>query len=145
MNLQPKRDGFVDDDLFPSSTAEQLPPSAAELPPENPAMESAPPPPQIEEWPIRVRILHRPIRDNVGREVRELVFRQPSGADINRCGNPCRINQDGDVVIDERKMSLIMANLSGILSPLLDQLDPRDWNSAAYRLRSFFLPELAAW
>ena len=137
MNVQPKRDGFIDDEV--------LQPSAAELPPENPAMESAPPPPPIEEWPIKVKLLHRPIRDNMGREIKELVFRQPMGADINRCGNPCRINQDGDVIIDERKMSLIMANLSGVLSPLLDTMDPRDWNSCAYRLRSFFLPELAAW
>jgi len=108
-------------------------------------IETAPPPAPVETWPVKVKLLHRKIRNNNGQEISELVFREPTGGDINRCGNPCRINQDGDVVIDERKMSLIMANLSGVLSPLLDQMDPRDWNSAAYRLRSFFLPELAAW
>lgn len=138
MNVQPKRDGFID--VTPTT-----PLSSPETLPVNEAMESAPPPPPAEEWPIRVKLLHRSIRDNNGREIREIVFRQPTGGDINRCGNPCRINQDGDVVFDERKMSLIMANLSGILSPILDGMDPRDWNSCAYRLRSFFLPELAAW
>jgi hypothetical protein len=114
-------------------------------PEENPAMESAPPPPPLEAWPITVRLVHKPIRNNIGVEVRELKFREPTGGDINRCGNPVRINSEGDVVIDERKMSLIMANLSGVLSPLLDGMDPRDWNSCAYRLRSFFLPDPAAW
>jgi hypothetical protein len=108
-------------------------------------METTPPPAPLETWPVRVKLVHKPIRNNRGEEVRELSFREPTGGDINRCGNPVRINSDGDVVIDERKMSLIMANLSGILSPLLDTMDPRDWNSCAYRLRSFFLPDPAAW
>jgi hypothetical protein len=107
--------------------------------------ESAPPPAPVETWPIKVKLLHKPIRDNHGTAVRELSFREPTGGDINRCGNPVRINQDGDIIIDERKMSLIMANLCGILSPLLDQMDPRDWSSCAYRLRNFFLPDPAAW
>lgn len=99
----------------------------------------------VETWPVKVRLIYKPIRDNNGREINELIFREPTGGDINRCGNPCRIDQNGDVVIDERKMHLIMANLSGILSPLLDAMHPRDWNSCAYRLRSFFLPDLEAW
>ena len=113
--------------------------------PPQPEMEAAPPPAPAETWPVRVKLLHKPVRNNKGEEVHELVFREPTGGDINRCGNPCRINLDGDVIIDEKKMSLIMANLSGILSPLLDTMDPRDWNSCAYRLRGFFLPEVAAW
>jgi hypothetical protein len=104
-----------------------------------------PPPPPADTWPITVKLLHRTIRGNNGEDVKELKFREPTGGDINRCGNPVRINSDGDVVIDEKKMSLIMANLSGVLSPLLDRMDPRDWNSCAYRLRNFFLPDLASW
>jgi Phage tail assembly chaperone proteins, E, or 41 or 14 len=128
MNKVP-REGFVGDETQPE-------PKPAALP------EPSEPP---ETWPIRVRLLHRAIRDNKGEEVRELSFREPSGADINRYGNPVRINQEGDVVIDERKMTLIMAALTGILSPLLERMDPRDWNSCAYRLRGFFLPDPAAW
>ena len=112
---------------------------------DQPPMDTAPPPRPVETWPVRVKLIHKPIRNNNGQEIHEMVFREPTGGDINRCGNPCRIDQNGDVVIDERKMHLIMANLSGILSPLLDTLHPRDWNSCAYRLRNFFLPDLEAW
>jgi hypothetical protein len=73
------------------------------------------------------------------------VFREPTAGDINRYGNPCRIDVTGEVLIDEQKMTRVIASLSGILPPLIDAMDPRDWNSCAYRLRSFFLPEVAAW
>jgi hypothetical protein len=101
--------------------------------------------PEEESWPITVRLLHKPVRNPKGEYVKELSFREPTGGDINRYGNPCRINADGDVVIDERKMTLVMAALAGILQPHLEAMDPRDWNSCAYRLRGFFLPEAAAW
>jgi len=104
-----------------------------------------PPPKPVDQFPITVRLLYRSIRGNNQEELTSLTFREPTGGDINRCGNPCRVNADGDVVIDEKKMTLIMANLSGVLVPLLDRMDPRDWNSCAYRLRSFFLPDLASW
>jgi hypothetical protein len=116
-----------------------------------PAPEPSPPPaPKVEEyketWPIKVKLVHKPIRDQNDRELKELSFREPTAGDINRYGNPVRLTDDYDAVIDERKMTLIMANLSGVLSPMLDKMDPRDWNSCAYRLRTFFLPEPAlAW
>lgn len=100
---------------------------------------------EVPEWPVRVKILHRPIRDNKGEQVKELTFREPTAGDISRCGNPVRITQDGDAVIDEKKMTMMMAQLSGILVPFIEGMDPRDWNSAAYRLRGFFLPEVEAW
>jgi hypothetical protein len=78
-------------------------------------------------------------------DVDELVFREPMAGDINRYGNPCRISPDGDVIIDEQKMTRVIAALSGILIPNIERMDTRDWNSCAYRLRSFFLPEVAAW
>ena len=65
-------------------------------------------------------------------------LREPRAGDINRYGNPVRVNQDGDVIIDERKMTYMMAALSGILPPFIEEMDPRDWNSCAYRLRAFF-------
>jgi len=104
-----------------------------------------PAPPPVNPFPITVKLLYRPIEGNNREILKQLTFREPTGGDINRCGNPCRIDNDGNVIIDEKKMTLIMANLSGVLSPLLDRMDPRDWNSCAYRLRNFFLPDLAAW
>ena len=111
--------------------------------------EAAPPPPPEEfkeTWPIKVKLVHKPLRDQDGKELAELSFREPTAGDINRCGNPVRLTNDFDAAIDERKMTLMIATLSGVLSPMLDKMDPRDWNSCAYRLRAFFLPEPAlAW
>jgi hypothetical protein len=107
-------------------------------------------PPLLEEfketWPIKVKLVHKPIRDQDGKELAELSFREPTAGDIVRYGNPVRLTNDFDAAIDERKMTVMIAALSGVLSPMLDKMDPRDWNSCAYRLRTFFLPEPAlAW
>jgi hypothetical protein len=99
----------------------------------------------LERWPVTVRLLHKAIKDDKNNTVDQLTFREPRGGDINRYGNPCRINQDGDVLIEERKMHFMMSALCGILPQYLNELDPRDWNSCAYRLRNFFLPDPTAW
>jgi Phage tail assembly chaperone proteins, E, or 41 or 14 len=131
MNVQPNREGFIE------TVNDQAMPE--------PQIDAAPPPDPVEAWPVRVKLLHKPVRNNKNELVHELVFREPTGGDINRYGNPCRIDVNGEVVIDEQKMMRILAALSGILLPNLEPMDPRDWNSCAYRLRSFFLPEVAAW
>ena len=98
-----------------------------------------------ETWPITVQLLYRPIKNDLGQEVSSLIFREPRASEINRIGNPTRMLWDGEIIIEERKMTYIMGALCGILPPLLEQMDPRDWNSCAYRLRKFFLPDLRAW
>jgi hypothetical protein len=140
MNVESKREGFVDPSRSPPSSMGNGP--VIDNQPTPVPQEASPP---LETWPVRVKLLHKPVRNNQGELVHELVFREPTGGDINRYGNPCRINVDGEVVIDEQKMMRVIAALSGILPPFLDAMDPRDWNSCAYRLRSFFLPEMAAW
>jgi len=112
----------------------ELEPSPADQPPE-----------PMDEWPIRVKLLYKPIRNNKNEEIREVTLREPRAGDINRYGNPVRVNQEGDVIIDERKMTYIIAALSDVLPPFIEMMDPRDWNSVAYRLRRFFLPDPAAW
>ncbi len=150
MNVNPKREGFVDDQ---AKTIEHDQPAAAAPP----GTKRAVPPPEIEpspeelppllqdDWPITVKLLYKTIRNNKGEETRIITLREPRAGDINRYGNPIRVNQDGDVLIDERKMTYMIAALSGILAPFIEEMDPRDWNSCAYRLRRFFLPDPAAW
>jgi hypothetical protein len=96
------------------------------------------------EWPITVR-LRRPILGNNREELHELTFREPTGRDIVRYGNPVRIDSAGEIQVDEKKMLAIMAQLSGVLPPMLETMSPVDWNSCAYRLRIFFLPDPASW
>ena len=115
------------------------PPELEQSPADKPELDAT------EQWPIKVKLLYKPIRNNRNEEIREVILREPRAGDINRYGNPVRINQDGDVVIDERKMTYIMAALSDVLPPFIEMMDPRDWNSVAYRLRRFFLPDPAAW
>jgi hypothetical protein len=141
MNKPNKREGFV-------SNTEPLDESG-------PVIENAPPvpeipaapadPPEKETWPIKVKLMHKAVRGPKGDMVQELTFREPTGGDINRYGNPCMVDQNGDVIILDRKMTTMIAVLSGILQPFIELMDPRDWNSCAYRLRGFFIPDPAAW
>ncbi len=134
----------------PAADAAAKPPDKPEFfPTQAPEIEPSPaeqtPDFLVDKWPITVKLLNKPIRDNSGKEIHELVLREPRAGDIGRNGNPIRVNQDGDWLIDERKMTFMIATLSNILPPLIDTMDTRDWNSVAYRLRRFFLPDAAAW
>jgi hypothetical protein len=134
MNKPARREGFVSNE-----PAEPAAPPALELPVDPPVEENK------EAWPVKVKLMHKPVRNTKGESVNELSFREPSGGDINRYGMPCHVDQYGEVVIVERKMTVMMAALSGIHQPFIEMMDPRDWCSCAYRLRGFFLPDPAAW
>ncbi|HVG51157.1 MAG TPA: phage tail assembly protein [Xanthobacteraceae bacterium] len=145
MNQPKHKEGFVKG-AEPLREGPQLPPLADEaevldLATGAPIEAEAP----KDVWPIKVKLMHKPVRANNGDFIHELVFREPTGGDVNRYGNPCHVNQEGEVVILERKMTMMMSALSGILQPFLEAMDPRDWNSCAYRLRGFFLPDPASW
>ncbi|WP_334399261.1 phage tail assembly protein [Bradyrhizobium sp. AZCC 2289] len=130
---------------------EQPAPAAA------PGTKRAAPPPEIEpspeemppleqdEWPIIVTLKYKPIRNNRGDEITQVELREPRAGDINRYGNPVRFNREGDIVHDERKMTYMIAALTGILPPFIEEMHPRDWNTCAYKLQRFFLPDPAAW
>ena len=150
MNAQPAREGFVvveDQPLAPPPAAAPTPPGVKRAAPP-PAIEPSPaelPPLPAAEWPITVTLRHKAIRNNIGEEVKQLTLREPRAGDINRYGNPVRVNSDGEIIIEERKMTYMIAALANILPPFIEEMDTRDWNSCAYRIRGFFLPELAAW
>ena len=118
--------------------------------PASPTPTPAPPPPReeppapSETWPVTVR-LRRPIIGNKNEQITHLTFREPTGRDINNCGNPVRIDSAGEIQVDEKKMTAMIGQLSGVLAPLLNSLHPVDWNSCSYRLRPFFLPDPTSW
>ena len=128
------REGFVDDEPVNDGDASGT------------AVETTEPDKFVETWPVSVRLLHKQIRNNKGEMQSELHFREPTAGDISRAGgNPCKVESDLSITIDDRRMMTLMANLCGIMEPFLANMDPRDYNSCAYRLRNFFLPEAAAW
>jgi hypothetical protein len=136
-NTKQFREGFVDPEK-PVPVTNIPEPEIAKSPSEDDIL-------MEDKWPIVVKLLYKPVTNNNGERVQELSFREPRGGDINRYGNPVRINQEGDVMIDERKMHFMMSALADVLPPFLEAMDPRDWNSCAYRLRRFFLPDPRAW
>ena len=89
--------------------------NATPLPREEPPKPPPPPPAPAEEpdfgkesWPVTVR-LRRPIVGMKKDELlHELVFREPTGRDINTCGNPVRIDSNGEIQVDEKKMTQMM-------------------------------------
>jgi hypothetical protein len=142
MNKPDKREGFVVKEAEPP-VGEQ---TGTVIDNEEPVVPVPPPTePEKETWPVKVKLLHKKVRNMKGEMVSELAFREPTGGDINRYGNPCIVDQYGDVIILDRKMIVMMAVLCGILQPFLEAMDPRDYNSCAYRLRGFFIPDPAAW
>lgn len=148
MNVNPKREGFVDDQAKTIDQPAQAAPAGtkrAAAPPEiEPSPAELPPLEADDEWPIVV-VLKKPIRNNQGAEIKELSMREPRAGDINRYGNPVRFNKEGDIVHDERKMTYMIAALTGILPPFIEDMHPRDWNTCAYKLTRFFLPDPAVW
>jgi hypothetical protein len=140
---KPEREGFVDKTPVDEVKIDVASETEQEAP-----IELAP------EWPLIIKLLHKPIQKSRTEVLNEITFREPTAMDIIRCGgNPCRIEvtevSGGRVVynpiIDDKKMFVLMANLSGLMEPQLQKMDPRDYNSCAYRLRSFFLPEQGVW
>lgn len=90
--------------------------------------------------------LRKPIQAN-GEDVSELKFREPTGGDIERVGNPVNIdvftNQGVPTTsFDEKKMSAMMALLAGVPPSSVRLLHPKDWNNCAWSLLPFFTPDL---
>ena len=144
MNKPTKREGFVTAEPLDETGVAATGPVIDNEPDPQPAPEPDAEPFK-ETWPIKVKLLHKAVRGKGGVMLNELTFREPTGGDINRYGNPCHVDQYGDVVILDRKMIVMMAALSGVLQPFLEGMDPRDYNSCAYRLRGFFIPDPTAW
>lgn len=160
MNKPVAREGFVEGDPVEADVSvtygKAKPTAAIEKP-------AATPPPDDEvqedvaalpEWPVVIKLMHKPIRTPDGNEVHDLIFREPTAMDIIRVGgNPCRIEiieltggmATFQPLIDDRKMMAMMAQLSGVAEMLLQKMDPRDYNSCAHKLRRFFLPEQGLW
>jgi len=91
-----------------------------------------------------VVVLRKPVM--IGdEEIKQLTFREPTAADIERCGNPVNIDFFGEtpkMSFDAKSMSAMMSALSGVAPPIIKRLNTRDWNSAAWGLASFFLPDM---
>jgi hypothetical protein len=87
--------------------------------------------------------LSKPIQAH-GEEVRRLTWREPTGNDIERAGNPIIVDFFGEkptLTFNERKMSAMISALCQIPPSSVRQLTAGDWNSIAWKLVRFFMPQ----
>lgn len=155
MNVKAIREGFVE-----TPAREPVPQAAPPQAPLSPQKEFHQEPPEPEltaidelreqikaqanPWPITVPLLYKPIKNDKGEEIKSLMFHEPTAAEINRVGNPIRLNWENEPIVEERKMTAMMGALSRVQPVRLAELDPRDWNNCAWILKPFFLPDLRA-
>lgn len=89
-----------------------------------------------------------PLRKTVianGESVNEITFREPTGADIERVGNPITVGlyeNQPKVHFEAQTMTQMMSALAGVPPSTIRQMHPRDWNNGAWLLANFFMPDL---
>ena len=98
-------------------------------------------PPAPEQDPFEY-VLSKPIQAH-GDELRILRWREPTGGDIERAGNPVQLDFSGEnptMTFNERKMAAMISTLTAIPPSSVRQLTAKDWNAIAWRLFRFFTP-----
>lgn len=114
---------------------------ASETSDTKPEIKTAPPTP---EWPLVIP-LTKPINAN-GEEIDKISFREPTAGDIDRLGNPVNLDFMGadnpKVTFDAKVMTNMMSHLSATPPSGLKQMTTRDWNTCAWSLARFFMPEM---
>lgn len=93
-----------------------------------------------------VRItLSRPIKAH-DEDRTELVFREPTGADVQRYGDPVLIDLNAagrpPVSFNTPAMSAMIAALAGIPPSSVSAMTAADWKTAAWAIAPFFIPDL---
>lgn len=95
--------------------------------------------------PIVIKLRNKIIAN--GDEVDEITFREPTASDIERVGNPVNIDLSSatgevKVTFDSKAMTQMMSLLAAVPPSTIRQMKTKDWNSAAWSLASFFIPDL---
>jgi hypothetical protein len=111
-----------------------------------PSPQAAPPPapePAVEEVEedLLSHVLSKPIEAH-GEIITILKWREPTGGDIERAGNPIVLEGFGDkprVVFDEKKMGAMISQLASIPPSSVKALQARDWNAIAFKVFRFFM------
>jgi len=108
-----------------------------------PPAESTPPAGGDQAGLIKLK-LRKPILVE-GEPKTEVSFREPTGGDIERCGNPVNMDFAGEVpkvTFDERKMTAMLAQLAAVPPSSIRSMHPKDWITAAWTIAGFFVPDL---
>jgi hypothetical protein len=80
-----------------------------------------------------------------GEDVMEIVFREPTAADIERVGNPVLVGMYENtpkIHFDAAIMTQMMSRLAAVPPSTIRAMHPKDWNNGAWLLANFFMPDL---
>ena len=100
---------------------------------------------QADDQSSTEQVLTKPIQAH-GEELHILRWREPTGADIERAGNPIIVDFFGEkpsLTFNEKKMSAMISALCQVPPSSVRQLTAGDWNSIAWKLVRFFMPKMA--
>jgi Phage tail assembly chaperone proteins, E, or 41 or 14 len=82
-----------------------------------------------------------------GEEIKVLKWREPTGGDIERAGNPVYLDVSAvptggaaTMTFNEKKMAGMISVLCQIPPSSVRQLTSKDWNAVAWKLFRFFTP-----
>jgi Phage tail assembly chaperone proteins, E, or 41 or 14 len=102
------------------------------------------PEPELKPQPDQITIkLRKPVSAH-GDMVKELTFREPTGADIMSLGDEYPITIDwttGIIKINPAPMGTIMSLLAAVPPSTIRMLKARDWSTCAHALMGFFPPD----
>jgi hypothetical protein len=122
----------------PGANAEPPPPLDLKASPDKPPAEIV--------WPYTLKLLHRPTRNTKNEIIHELTIRAPTAGDIARLGaDPVRVMPDGSIAADPRLMIELLAQLSGVYPPFIEQLDAGDFKSCVFWLQGILIPNYRTW
>jgi len=80
-----------------------------------------------------------------GESTTELIFREPTGGDIERIGNPITVGiyeNTPKLHFEAQTMTLMMAHLAGVPPSTIRSMHPKDWENGAWKLANFFMPDM---
>ena len=97
---------------------------------------------QFEESNPFEHVLSKPIQAH-GEPLDVLRWREPTGGDIERAGNPVYLDFSGEkpsITFNEKKMAAMISLLAQVPPSTVRQLTAKDWNAVAWKLFRFFTP-----
>jgi hypothetical protein len=78
-----------------------------------------------------------------GEDILVLRWREPTGLDIEKAGNPITLEGVGldrpRLSFDEKKMAAMISRLAAIPPSSVQKLAARDWNAIAFKVFRFFM------
>jgi Phage tail assembly chaperone proteins, E, or 41 or 14 len=73
-----------------------------------------------------------------GEKMDKLVFREPTAADVQACGNPFMFTTDGDTKVDTKAVFKMAERLAGVPASTIGALSVRDFNEVQAAVCGFF-------